>query len=124
MPFLNDNVLDNGPAYIVANGSRMDICSQEPANWTEASSTYTLGNKTGLSPGALENGSPSGRRTRIPAITDGSVTGTATATHWAFSKPTATEELLAAQALSAGQAVTGGNTFSLDAVDITMLDPS
>lgn len=124
MPFLSDDVLDNGPAYVVANGSRLDICSQEPANYTEATSTYTLGNKTSLAAGSLQNGAVSGRRTVIPAITDGSVTGTDTATHWAYSKTSATAALLAAQALSSSQAVTSGNSFTLDAISITFPDPA
>jgi len=124
MPFLSDNVLDNGIAYVVSHGSRLDICSQEPANYTEATSTYTLGNKTSLSAGSPQNGASSGRRTIIPAITDGAVTGTDDATHWAYSKTTSTTELLAAQALSAPQAVTSGNEFTLDAISITFPDPS
>jgi len=124
MPYLNDDVLDNGLAYVVTNGSRLDICSQEPANYTEATSTYTLGNKTSLTAGSLQNGASSGRRTVIPAITDGSVTGTGTATHWAYSKTSATAALLAAQALSSSQAVTSGNTFTLDAISITFPDPA
>ena len=124
MPYLNDDVLDNGLAYVVSNGSRLDICSQQPANYTEATSTYTLGNKTSLTAGALQDGASSGRRTVIPAITDGSVTGTGTATHWAYSKTSATAALLAAQALSSSQAVTSGNSFSLDAISITFPDPT
>ena len=124
MPYLNDDVLDNGLAYVVSNGSRLDICSQQPANYTEATSTYTLGNKTSLTAGSLQNGASSGRRTVIPAITDGSVTGTGTATHWAYSKTSATAALLAAQALSSSQAVTSGNSFSLDAISITFPDPT
>ena len=124
MPYLNDDVLDNGLAYVVSNGSRLDICSQQPANYTEATSTYTLGNKTSLTAGALQDGASSGRRTVIPAITDGSVTGTDTATHWAYSKTSATAALLAAQALSSSQAVTSGNSFTLDAISITFPDPT
>ena len=124
MPYLNDDVLDNGLAYVVSNGSRLDICSQQPANYTEATSTYTLGNKTSLTAGALQDGASSGRRTVMPAITDGSVTGTGTATHWAYSKTSATAALLAAQALSSSQAVTSGNSFSLDAISITFPDPT
>ena len=124
MPYLNDDVLDNGLAYVVSNGSRLDICSQQPANYTEATSTYTLGNKTSLTAGALQDGASSGRRTVIPAITDGSVTGTGTATHWAYSKTSATAALLAAQALSSSQAVTSGNSFTLDAISMTFPDPT
>ena len=122
--FLHDDVLDNGLAYADANGGRIDICSQQPATYTEATSTYTLGNKTPPSIGVPENGAVSGRRVIIAAITDGSVTGTNTATHWALSKTTATTALLATTTLSASQAVTSGNTFTLDAISITIPDPA
>lgn len=122
MPFISDNVFDNGLAYITSNGSRLDITSQEPANYTEATSTYTLGNKTSLTAGSPTNGDTSGRKVVIPAITDGSVTGTGTASHWAYSKTTATTELLATTSLNSSQAVTSGNTFTLTATDITIPD--
>lgn len=124
MVFLTDNALDNGLAYLNTNGDRLDICSQEPANYTEATSTYTLGNKTSASVGSPEAGDVSGRKVVIAAVSDGSVTGTNTATHWALSKTTATAELLATQSLSSSQAVTSGNTWAMGAVDIEFPDPS
>lgn len=124
MAFLSDNILDAALQYVIDNGSRLDICSQEPANYTEATSTYTLGNKTSLTAGSQAAGTTSGRKITIPAITDGSVTGTNTATHWAYSKTTATAELLAAQSLASSQAVTSGNTFTLDSIDIEFPDPA
>jgi len=122
MAFLSDNVLDEGLDYLTANGTRIDICSAEPTTYTEATSTNTLGNKTSLTVGAAQDGASSGRRVTVPAITDGSVTGTDTATHWALTD--GVSELLATEALSSSQAVTSGNTFTLDAIDITIPDPA
>lgn len=122
MVLLSDSVLDAGLQWLIDNCTRVDICSQEPANYTEATSTYTLGNKTGLTVGSQANGDTSGRKVTVPAITDGSVTGTGTASHQALSKPTATTELGAAQSLSSSQAVTSGNTFGLSAWDIEIPD--
>jgi len=119
--FLADAVLDNGLQYLTTNGGALYICSQQPTNYTEATSTYALGNKT-LTVGSPQDGASSGRRVIVPAITDGSVTGTNTATHWAVVKTSATTALLAAQSLSAPQAVTSGNTFTLDAISITIPD--
>ena len=124
MVYITDNALDSGLSYFTSNGTRIDICSQEPSTYTEATSTYTLGNKTSASVGSPTNGDTSGRKVVIAAVTDGSVTGTGTATHWALSKPTATTELLATQTLTSSQAVTSGNTFSLAAIDIEYPDPS
>lgn len=120
MAFLNDNIFDSGLAYAITNGTRIDICSAEPVTYAAATSTNTLGNKTALTLGAAENGAVDGRRTIIPAITDGAVTGTATATHWALTDGAAI--LVATGALTASQAVTSGNTFTLDAISLTLRD--
>ena len=120
MPYINDEVFDQGLDYADTNGTRIDICSQEPTTYTEATSTYTLGNKTGLNTGATEAGAVDGRRVIVPAITDGSVSGTGTASHWGLSDGAAI--LVAAGALSSSQGVTSGNTFTLDAISITKRD--
>lgn len=120
MPFINDEVFDQGLDYADTNGTRIDICSQEPVSYAEATSTYTLGNKAGLNTGATQNGATDGRRVIVPAITDGSVTSSGTATHWALTDASAV--LIATGALSASQAVTSGNTFTLTAISITIRD--
>ena len=121
MPYINDEVFDTGLDYADTNGTRIDICyTQEPTTYAEATSTYTCGNKTGLNTGATEAGATDGRRVIVPAITDGSVTATQTAGWWALTDGSAV--LIAAGALSATQAVTSGNTFTLDAISITIRD--
>jgi len=121
MAFIRDAAFDAALGD-VNDGTRIDICSQEPTTYAEATSTYTLGNKTGLTTGAPADRTPSGRKVTVPAITDGSVTGTGTATHWALTN--GTDTLYATGALSASQAVTSGNTFTLDAIDIGIADAS
>lgn len=118
--FIIDNVRDSGLAYATTNITRTDICSQEPTTYTEATSTYTLGNKASLATGSAQDGAVDGRRVIVPAITDGSVTGTGTASH--FAETDATSILVATGALSSSQAVTSGNPFTLDAVSITIRD--
>ena len=121
MPFINDEVFDTGLDYADTNGTRIDICyTQEPTTYTEATSTFTCGNKTGLNTGITEAGATDGRRVIVPAITDGSVTATQTAGWWALTDGTSI--FVAAGALSATQAVTSGNTFTLDAISITIRD--
>lgn len=121
MVFLNDRVLDNGLTVLDTEANRLDITSQEATTYTEATSTYTLGNKTSLSVGAPADRSPNGRKVTVAAITDGTVTGTATATHYAI-VDTGNSRLLATNSLSASQAVTSGNTFTLGAFDIGIPD--
>lgn len=120
MPYINDEVFDQGLDYADTNGTRIDICSQAPTSYAEATSTYTLGNKTGLNTGATQNGATDGRRVIVPAITDGTVTGSGTASHWALTDGSAV--LIAWGTLSSSQSVTSGNTFTLDAISITIRD--
>ena len=120
MAFLNDDIFDQGLDWADTNGTRIDICSQEPTSYAEATSTYTLGNKTGLNTGATQNGATDGRRVIVPAISDGSVTSTGTATHWALTD--GSSALVATGALSSSQGVTSGNTFTLDAISLTIRD--
>lgn len=119
MPFMHDDLLDNGLADIAGDtGIRVDICyTSEPTTYAEATSSKSCGNKTGLTMGSVANaGSGTGRQVQTPAITDGSVTGTQTAGWWAITD--GVSKLWAAGALSATQAVTNGNTFSLDAITL------
>ena len=123
MSFLHDDVMDDGLDVLDTLADRLDICSQEPTTYAEATSTYTLGNKTSLSIGAPEDRSGGGRKVAVAAITDGSVTGTGTASHWAITD-VSESKLLATGALSSSESVTSGNTFTLNAFDIGIPDPS
>ena len=123
MATLNDRVLDNGLTVLDTEASRVDICSQEPTSYAEATSTYTLGNETSISISATADASPNGRKVTLAAVSGASVTGTGTATHYAISD-TSNSRLLATGSLSASQVVTSGNTFSLAASDIRIPDPA
>jgi hypothetical protein len=123
MAFLNDLTLDNGLSSVKSNADKIYICSQEPSTYTGATSTYALGNKNfgagNVYPAAIAAGSPSGRKITTAAITDGSVTGTGTASHYAV-VTSGSSRLEVAQSLSASQAVTNGNTFTLTAADLRL----
>lgn len=123
MAFLSDYALDAALAKLDTEANRLDICSQEPTTYGQATTagTYSLGNKTGLSIGAPADRTPNGRKVTVAGFSDGSVTNTGTATHWAITD-TVNSRLLATGALSASQAVTSGNTFSLAAFDIGIPD--
>ena len=123
MAYLNDRVLDNGLSVLDTEANRLDICSSEPSSYSEATSTYTLGNKAGISIGSPEARSPSGRKVVVAEISGGSVTGTGTAAYWAITD-TANSRLLAAGSLSSSQAVTSGNTFSLATFEIGIPGPA
>jgi hypothetical protein len=120
--YMNDLLYDLPLQEMETSGTRLDICSAEPATYTEATSTFTLGNKTGITYTGPGDRTPNGRKTTVDAISGGTVTGTGTATHWAISKPTATTALYATKTLASSQAVTSGNTFTLTAFDIGIPD--
>ena len=123
MATLNNRVFDNGLTVLDTEANRVDVTSQEASTYAEATSTYTLGNSTSLSIGAPADRSGGGRKVAVASITDGSVTGTGTATHYAL-VDTNNSRLLATGSLTASQAVTSGNTFTLATFDIGIPDPA
>ena len=121
--YINDEVFDGGLDYLDAITARVDITSQVATTYGNATTdaAFSLGNKTGLAisvPGNASSGT--GRSVTVAAITDGTVTETATATHWALTN--GTDTLLATGPLTSSQAVTDGNTFTLDAIEIFIRD--
>ena len=118
-----DNGLDAGLKGIAdATNVDLHICSTQPTTYTEAITTYTLGNKVDIAMTGPAAGDTSGRKVTASAITGGSVTASGTATSFAL-VDTNTSTLLVAQTLSASQAVTSGNTFTLTAFDVEINDP-
>ena len=120
MAAINDEVFDQGLDWADTNGTRLDIVSTDPGLTYATVTGNTLGNKTSYSVGVTEDGAADGRRVIGQAITDGTVSGTGTATHWAITN--GTDTVVASGALSASQSVTSGNTFTLDAISITIRD--
>ena len=123
MSFLNDDVLDAALDYIDTNTENLYLCSAEPADFTEASSTYKLGTKATPTISVPTNGDVSGRKVTVSAFADGAVSATGTATHWALTDDSATK-LLAAGSLYTSKSVSNGDTFALSAFDIEVLGPS
>jgi len=123
MATLDNRVLDNGLTVLDTEANKILITSQAATTYTEANATYALGNSTSLSIGAPADRSGGGREVVVAAITDGSVTGTGTATHYAI-VDTGNTRLLATSTLTASQAVTSGNTFTLSSVAIGIPDPA
>lgn len=115
MPLIADRVYDNGLTVLDTEANAIYICNLEPTTYASATTTNALGNASaGNYPGigAPAAGSPNGRQVTVSAVTNGSVTATGTASHYAI-VDTVNTRLLAAGALSATQAVTSGNTFTL-----------
>lgn len=121
MPLLADRVYDNGLTVLDTEANAVYICSAEPTTYTAATAAnngttqFALGAATGgafTGIGAPAAGTPNGRQVTVNAITAGTVTATGTASHYAI-VDTVNSRLLATAALTATQAVTSGNTFTL-----------
>lgn len=122
MAYLNDRVLDNGLSALSSEANELHICSQLPATYAEATDTHSLGDKENPTVGSPAAGSPDGRQVTVSAVTDGSVSDTGTATHWAL-VDTGNNRLLAAAALDSSQSVTDGNPFTLTSFTIRIPAP-
>ena len=123
MATLDNRVFDNGLTTLDTEANKVLVTSQEASTYAEANSTYAMGNSTSLSIGAPADRSGGGRKVAVAAITDGSVTATGTATHYAL-VDTNNSRLLATGSLTASQAVTSGNTFTLATFDVGIPDPA
>jgi len=121
MATLNDRVFDNGLTVLDTEANAIHITSAEATSFANVAAV-TLGNSTSLSIGAPADRAGGGREVVVAAITDGSVTGTGTATHYAI-VDTVNSRLLATSTLTASQSVTSGNTFTLSSVAIGIPDP-
>jgi hypothetical protein len=123
MASISDYILDGALDLLDTEANRIDVTSQEATTFAEATNTHSLGNSTSLSIGAAGDRSGGGREVTVAAITDGSITGTGTVTHYAV-VDTGNSRLLATGALSANQSVTNGNTFTLASFTIGIPDPA
>lgn len=123
MASIADYVLDAALSKLDTEANRIDITSQEATSYAEATSTYTLGNSTSVSFGAPEDGDVSGRKTACAAISDGSVTGSGTATHYSITD-TLNSRLLCTGSLTTSQSVVSGNTFTVATFDVEIPDPA
>ena len=121
MAFIADYILDLALAELDVNATHLYICSAEPTTFAQATTTYALGSKATPTISAPTDRTPNGRKVTISQITDGTVSGIGTATLWALTKTTGST-LMATGSLSAGQAVTSGNTFTLASFDIGIPD--
>jgi len=122
MATIADYVLDAALAKLINEADRLDITSQEATNYTQATNTYSLGNTTSVVFGAATDGDTSGRKSTCGAISDGSVTASGDATHFAISDVSAAR-LLVTGTLTTQQSVVSGNTFTVAAFDVEIPDP-
>lgn len=109
---------------ILANSNKVVICSTQPTTYTEANATYALGAKTITAGTAgaftLANGDTDGRKITMAQQTAVSITATGSAQHIALVDTTTSS--LRAVTTCTTQAVTSGNTATINAFDIELSD--
>jgi len=120
---LHDDVLDNGLNALVNNTEKLYILKADPGLTWSNIATHGLGYKATPSIGSPADRAGGGRKVTVAAITDGTVTDTETATHYALTDDSLTK-ILASGDLASGQVVTSGNVFTLAAFDIGIPDPA
>jgi hypothetical protein len=117
----NDLVLDAALDYIKNNVTQEAVCSAQPTTYAEATSTYKLALKTGLTSGSFTgptNGDTNGRKITVNQQASITVDTGNTATHIALCSGT----VLLYVTTCTGQVLTGGNTVTVPAWDIEIAD--
>ena len=122
MAYADDYLYNALLTILDTEATRLDICDTEPTTFTEATETYTLGFKAGITVSPPIAHDPTGMEVTVSAITDGEVTADGTAGFYAISD-TVNSRLLVARALSSTQAVADGNVFSTPAFKIYIPAP-
>jgi len=120
-----DAVLDAALNHVADNGSVMHVCSQEPTNYTQASSTYNLADQaliTGDGNGSytVADGDSGGRKLTVAQQAGVNVDTTGTATHVAI----CSGSVLLLVTTCTSQAITAGNTVTIPSFDETIGDPT
>lgn len=124
-PNVADSVLDAAMAKI-ATCTRVDICTTEPTNLTEATSTYTVANYTltagdGNGDWVIANGDTSGRKVTLQTQSGNNGTGTGAANFVAFTDGSA----LLAVIDGDGDTVNSGSPVTINAVKVLEIaDPT
>jgi hypothetical protein len=123
MKTLDDSVID-GSLNVVKNGAtQMAICSAQPTTYAEATSTYKLALKTGLTAGSFTgpaDGDTNGRKLTKNAETG--ITADASGTALFVALCSASVLLLVDSCTS--QVLTAGNTVNTPTFVWTIADPS
>ncbi len=125
---IHNDVYDAALAYVADNGTRMFLCSAEPASYQEASADNMLVQQT-LTPGdgngdfTIAEGDSSGRKLTVEAQTGITVTNSGTVTHVAICD-SVNSKVLAVTEVNSPYAVTSGNTVNVPAFDLTLADPT
>jgi hypothetical protein len=120
--FLPDAIIDGMLNYFQLRITGISVCSTQPTTYTEATSTYKLADKNGLTSTylTLGNGDTSGRKVTMAANNGVAVDASGTAAHVAWWGSSGSTLLLVTTCTT--QALTSGNTVNIPAHDFEIRD--
>lgn len=123
--YVPDTSIDDMLSVIADNCTRLVICSTQPTTFTEANATYALADITitagdGNGDLTIANGDTSGRKLTFLQQTGVTVDASGTAQHVAALD--VTNSKLLAVTTCTSQAVTSGNTATINAFDLEVSD--
>ena len=125
--FLTQDAKDNLLNTVADNGSRLDLCSQEPSDYSEATDTYSLAN-TSLSTGdgngdyTLSDDGTGGRELEVDSQDEIDIDSSGDVTHVAITDPGNNELLFVTTATE--QPLTAGNKANTSSFALTVSDIS
>lgn len=115
---LADASLDAAIGYVITNGTQLALCSSEPTNYAEIA-TFGLANDATVVCSAVADGTPSGRKTTVPACT---CVGTAGGTSGYWALHDGSSILVATGPLASPISVNDGISYTTAPFDITVKD--
>ena len=125
---VHDDVLDAALNETADNGDEIFLCSAQPTTYTEASATYALADHAlvvgdGNGDYIVADGDAGGRKLTVAAQAGITVDATGTALFVAICASAAGGTLLAVTTCTS-QAVTAGNTVTINSFKLTLGDPT
>lgn len=121
---VDDSVLDGALNILKNNATQLAVCSTQPTTYTQATVTYMLALKTGLTAGSYTgpaNGDTNGRKLTVNQQATISITNSGDAQHVALC---GTADTLYYVTTCTLQTLTGGNTVTVPAWDVEIADPA
>lgn len=119
--YVNPNAVDSALNYVKNNALKIYLCSAQPTNYTEATTTYALGNADYTGTNITVGAGSGGRQATFAAINNIPVSTSGTITHIAI---VSGSELLLATPTSTSKAVSAGDYVNLGSFTWTINDPT
>lgn len=122
--FAPDAILDKMADYIIANCTRLVVCSTQPTTYAEANATFALADVTVDSADFTKaNGDVSGRKFTVAPQTGVLIDASGTAGHIALLNVAGSELLYVTTCTAQALTANGTNTVNVATFDVEVADP-